>query len=445
MGYQKSIRILLGALACMFVCSGCVPQTAEGMYALPRQSDEYYQLQSAIDGVMGNDASYAGPLTGANQQAVQLADLDGDGSDEALAFIKTNGKKPLKVYIFDESSEGSYENTAVIEGDGSAFDAVEYVQVDDRPGMEILVGRRLSDQILQSLSAYSYESGVLTELMNANYTEYIAADLDSDDCREVFVLRLEGETDGVAELYRHSQGKLVREQECALSEGAKQVKRMIAGHVSSDLPAVFVASSYGEDSIVTDIFAYRDGRFCNIAADAQSGLNAQTVRNYNVYASDLDSDGLIELPAPVALPSANAQEETHWVIDWYNLRPDGKKQVKLTTYHNYQSGWYLELPNGWRDRLTVSHHTEASGLRGEVFSQWNGRFTTPDEIFTLYALSGEDRLQQAQSDGRFLLAEKGETAYAAKLGSGDLANTLTQEQLRAMFHFIQVDWNSGER
>ena len=44
-----------------------------------------------------------------------------------------------------------------------------------------------------------------------------------------------------------------------------------------------------------------------------------------------------------------------------------------------------------------------------------------------------------------MLAEKGETAYSAALGTGDWAKDLTQEELTARFHFINVDWNSGER
>ncbi len=443
---RRNIVILqLGVLLSATLFSGCAGQPADGLYALPRQSDEYYQLQSAIDGVMGHDSAYAGPLIGSNQQAVQLADLDGDGSEEALAFVRTTGEKPLKVYIFDETQEGTYENTAVIEGDGSAFDAVDYAQLDDKPGLEVLVGRRLSDQILRSLSAYSYENGDMTQRLTANYTEYTVTDLDNDDCRDVFVLRADGETGGTAELYRCRQGRIIREREAELSQGAKQVRRILSGFVSPGVPAVFVASSYGDASIVTDIFAFRDSQFSNVATDAQSGLSAQTVRYYNVYASDIDSDGLIELPTPVALPSANAQEQTHWVIEWYNLQPNGEKLVKLTTYHDYQNGWYLEIPENWTGQLSVSENAEDSGLPAVVFSRWNGRGKAPEEVFTLYTLTGEDRIARIQDRGLLLLAEKGETAYAARLGSCSWAKTLSQEQLRTMFHFIQVDWNSGER
>lgn len=442
---KKHILLLAAALFCAVLCTGCVGQPADSLYALPKQPDEYYELQNAIDQVMVSGAAYSGPLTGSNQQAVQLADLDGDHEDEAIVFVKVGGSKALKAYIFDNGPDGTYQNTAVIEGDGSAFDAVDYIQMDGEPGLEIIVGRQLSEQISQSLGAYAYRDGRLVELMTANYAEYTVVDLDGDDCRDVFILRQEAEgRTGMAELYRCENGQVIREPEVSLSAGAKEIKRMVTGYVSPGVPAVFVASAYGQEDIITDIFACPGGKFRNISTNAETGLSAQTVRNYNVYAADIDNDGLVELPTPVALPSTRAEDETYWVIDWFNLGTDGQRITKMTTFHSYQSGWYLELPESWHDRMTVSRREADLDVHGYTFSKWNGRGAETEEIFTIYAFTGEDRLEQAAADGCFLLAEKGETAFAASFGDCPWAEELTEHDLQAMFHFIQVDWNSGE-
>ena len=84
----------------------------------------------AIDEVMAADGcSYSAPVSGSNQQSVQLADLDGDGEEEAIVFARTAGEKPLKAYVFDKK-DGAYQNVAVIEGNGTAFARVEYVDLD---------------------------------------------------------------------------------------------------------------------------------------------------------------------------------------------------------------------------------------------------------------------------------------------------------------------------
>jgi len=146
----------------------------------------------------------------------------------------------------------------------------------------------------------------------------------------------------------------------------------------------------------------------------------------------------------VALPSMDS-EETYWIIDWYNLYPDGNRQVKMTTYHNYYGGWYLTLPGYWHGNLTIFRSSEeTSGMRGLTFAKWNGRDVPPEDILTVYALTGDDRQQRSESDGKFILAEKGETVYCASMGSCDWAKRLSEDDVRAMFHFIRVNWNTGE-
>ena len=94
-------RMLLAVLAAAMslVLSGCFVKTVDELYTLPKHSDEYNRLEQAIDQVMSSqNASYAAPVSGMNQQSVQLADLDGDGTEEVVAFLKTTGDKPLKLH-----------------------------------------------------------------------------------------------------------------------------------------------------------------------------------------------------------------------------------------------------------------------------------------------------------------------------------------------------------
>ena len=439
-------KILPAALALLLscVCSGCISKTVDELYALPKHSDEYYELQKAIDAVMTDGVQYAAPVSGMNQQSVQLADLDGDGVDEAVVFLRKPGDKPLSACIFD-CVDGVYQSIGTIDGGGAAFESVEYVQLDDAPGLEIIIGRQLSNQVLRAMSAYTLTDGRIVELMSANYSEYTLADLDGDGRTDLFLLRFEPEQrSGVAELYRWQDGQLAREPEASMSAGAQQVKRIISGNLTYNVPAVFVASVYDTDSIVTDVFAFHGGIFQNVSA-AALGQSVQTVRNYFVYAADIDHDGLIELPQLVTIAANEAGGENDSVIQWYNLTMSGTRQFKLTTYHSFSGGWYVEIPQSWEEEITVARSDEVSGVRGLVFSRWDAASRAAEPAFTLYAFSGEDRGTLASTDGRFVVAEKGGVTYAAQLGSGVWAKTLTEDKIREMFHFIHIDWNSGER
>ena len=92
---KKRIVLLTMALFAALLFSGCAMPTVEDMYALPKRSQEYSHLQTAIDTAMYG-MSYSAPRSGDNQQTVQMADLDGDGVDEYIVFAKGATEKPLQ-------------------------------------------------------------------------------------------------------------------------------------------------------------------------------------------------------------------------------------------------------------------------------------------------------------------------------------------------------------
>lgn len=439
---RKWIRLAVLTAVMVLTLTGCFIKTVDELYTLPRHSDEYNRLEQAIEQVLSDqNAVYAAPVSGINQQSVQLADLDGDGMDEAIAFLKTKGDKPLKACIFSRS-DGDYQLTDVIEGDGTSFACVEYIPLTDGAGVDLVIGRQLSTDVLQSLSAYTYADGRAAELMNASYSEYRSVDLDQDGRRDLFLLREEDEPGrSVAELYHWQDGRMKCEPEVCLTAGAFPVKRILSGSLQKDLPAVFVASAYG-GGLVTDIFTMQGGSFRNIMDT--DGANADfTVRSYPIYAEDVDNDTLIELPQIVSLPSAQKIEENAAVVNWYQLDADGRGTLKLTTYHNFAGGWFLTLPEQWENQFCVTYSEASEDMRSYTFSRWeNGK--QGETIVTIYAASGENRNETALADGRMLLAEQRDITYSAQPGDGQWARQLSPDKLTAMFHLIHIDWNSGE-
>lgn len=80
--HGKRAGLALLAAALTLLLSGCFVKTVDELYTLPRHSDEYDRLELAIDAVLsGQSAVYSAPVSGPNQQSVQLADLDGDGQE----------------------------------------------------------------------------------------------------------------------------------------------------------------------------------------------------------------------------------------------------------------------------------------------------------------------------------------------------------------------------
>lgn len=436
----RKLHIFCLVLAVSMLFSGCMA-TLDQMYCLPERSEQVQNLQSVLNSAM-NDLEYCAPLSGENQQIVQSADLDGDDVSEFLVFAKGTSDKPLKILIISYEN-GDYVLRTTLESNGSAFDQVEYVQMDGELGLELVVGCQVSDQVLRSVSVYSFTEGEAQKLVTTNYTKFLTVDLDSDRLSELLTLR-PGQSDsdnGVAELYGVENGVMGRSNEAGMSEPVGQLKRIISGRLQGGEPAVYVASAVEENAIITDVYAMVNGSFRNVSLSNESGTSVQTLRNYYVYATDIDSDGVVELPNLIHMtPIETTQSaDRQYLIRWYAMNIDGTEVDKLYTFHNYVGGWYFQLNKDWVSRITVAQTGYAYD-----FYIWDEDFVTNDKMLTIYALSGENRESQAEQDGRFVLHRGESVVYAAQLAENASKYGITEENVVDGFHLIQIEWKTGE-
>ena len=153
---KKTLCLTVCALLTLLLSACMFNSSPEEMYELPHIPEEYAALQEKIDELVTAGAEYAAPISGTNIQSVQLVDLDGDGTEEAVAFFRNSTEeKPLKIYIFRSGHE-DYEQAALIESSGMSIYSVRYVDLDGDGRREILVGWRLSAE-LQALGVYALQ------------------------------------------------------------------------------------------------------------------------------------------------------------------------------------------------------------------------------------------------------------------------------------------------
>jgi len=437
----KKRMILALLLATVLLLSGCSLRTIDQMYCLPKRSESYQDLQRVIDQAMVGK-EYSAPLSGENRQTVQLADLDGDGEQEYLLFARSSSENPLQILIFGRV-EGEYVLIDTVDGSGSYFDMVEYIQMDEKPGLEMVVGRQLSDQVLRSVSIYSMRDGSAQQLVSTNYTKFLTCDLDVDGQSEVMVLRpgLSETDNGVAELYTMVNGNVERSNEAVMSGPTDRLRRIILGKLHGGQPAVFVGTTVEESALITDIYALVDGHFTNVSLSNESGTSVQTLRNYYVYAEDIDNDGEVELPDLITMRSMESERNLsrRYLIRWYAMAVNGSEITKMHTYHNYVGGWYLELDAAWASRISVVHRDNACD-----FYLWDSKNQQADKVFTVYALTGQDREEQAVTENRFVLHRSESTVYAAHMEVASGLMEISREDMIAGFHLIRQDWKTGE-
>ena len=434
-------RILLLLLAAVCLLSGCALPTVE-LYCLPKRPQSYSDLQEVFDSAMVG-LEYSAPRAGQNQQTVQMADLDGDGIREYLLFAKTEGDKPLRILIFAQQ-DGDYALVDTIACNGTAFDRVDYAEMDGDTGLELIIGCRLGGQLPRSASVYSFADEKSRLLLSSHYTDLYTCDLDGNQLLEMLVIRA-GDTDtedAVLELYSLASGNPHRYNEERLSVPVDQIKCVTLGSLTGGQNAVFVCSGTEEIESLTDVYALRGSKLVNVARENPSVQRVSTVHGYYVYAQDIDKNGEVELPAllPMRDVSGVSGKTEPNLIRWSTIDDHGQMTPKLYTYHDFLSGWYLELEGQWIGSLSVTRHANNFD-----FYLWDTETNTAQKVFSIHVLSGQDREAQALVDNRFVLYKGESVIYAARLEVASGALEITQEQLIAYFHLIRQDWKSGEK
>ncbi len=446
---KKWIRAIpvIFSLLILLVLTGCVSMSVEDLYALPALSERYMSLQNEVDKITDAGAEYAAPTSGANRQALQLEDIDGDGSKEALAFFRVSGSSnPLQIHVF-QRTEGKYVSAAVIEGSGANIESVNYADMNGDGSKEMIVGWQLSSGI-NLVSAYTMNDFQPVEIIHEDCTEFSMCALSGRP--DVILMRISSaDSANEAVLFRLTDDGEVESSSALLSDGIEAVVRIRSSRLKDECSAVFVESNYNGGSKITDILAYSGGALKNVSRD-DSGISLSTTRAMNIYCRDIDGDGMLEVPKPVPLPSVSDSATVYYIIDWYSYNSKGQITRDMSTYHNFSDNWYLRLPDGWRGNIAV-RRSDSAGERAIVFSYLTGDNAAEEAVeaadfLAISVLSDSNREERAAESDRFILLRQGGSIYTGIVLTppDKVPLQFSQTEIMDDFHIIYSEWITGE-
>ena len=436
-------KILAGAVSLAFILltvSGCFRIKADELYSLPKPSREYLKLQEQLTAVLATGAEYAPPLSGPNRQSVQLKDINGDGSNEAIAFFRIAGDKPLQICIMEQIG-AEYKIAGVIEGIGTAIERIVYSDLDGDGIYEFIVGWKMSATLLH-MTVYSIKGGQHVLLAEDDYTQISVTDIDNDGHQDVIAIRLPtSEQPGRADMYSLRSDGEVDTSSALLSKGIESITSVLKGGLEDGSRALFVEGSSGS-SLITDILAWRNENLYNITANVSSGVSEETLRTYKTYCTDINGDGVTEVPSPRLLLTSQADTK-YYVIDWYKYDSFGRRTRVFTTYHDFSDDWYLIMPEAWRYNIAVSRDDSVAGERTLIFSYLTGADSDMIDFLKVYTLSGDNKEDRARLPDRFTLEVHGDTIYAAEILSGANGIAVSKAQIVNGFRLLSSDWATG--
>lgn len=450
----------------LFTLSGCFFQPVENLYHLPQQSMEYEQLMYEIGLVRtaleqnNPGVEYANILSGDNTATIQLQNLGSSNEvDTAMTFFRVPGaENPIRIYVFSLDLDGNYVVSCVIEGQGSSILSIDFAQLNGIGKKEIVVNWQnnvlgvysldytppVEEQGTQTTVSQFPEA---TPLLTTSHSHFALWDMDRDGICDLTVVRLDiAGGNSFAELYQWTEGALVTHSIAPLSAGITSISNVRANYVTGSVPALYVVSNLVDGGRATDLILINSNRLANVTLEEETGVSVEVLREYNdLGLTDINQDGVLELPNPVLLPSfveeGAVANGSFWTTDWVQYNSRGTSSEVFTTFHNVADSWYFIIPNHWQGQISVSRDDSVQGQRTVIFSRWNEAGSPPSPFLAIYQLTGPNRYTRAALPDRFELGGDSVTLYAASLMDDTWDCGLEQQDIIQSFHQIISPWS----
>lgn len=424
----------------------------DGLLSLPRLPEEYVGLQKLYDEILAEGAAYVSAKSGANRQSVQLADFDSDGENEVVSFFK-NADGTFSVYIHKKFDE-TYFEIGKADGVGKNIRSVDYINMNAMGELALLVTWDLEDSLQSALSVYSVRDGEMQNVLDLQYLSYYVTDMDLDAQDDIIaVSRDSGEQFNSVAMYSFDGSKCEVKGKTQLSIESDKVVNMVAGLTTSGKRAVYIDSSTLESEYVTDIiYCQNDGALMNESIDTESGSANVTKRHINVYSSDIDNDGIVEVPLAKMFTGYTdpLSSDTRWKINWSEIETGKIVNNSMNTFHNSLEGWFFILPEKWDTDVSAAIVNESNVSQTTFFvpyeiadDNYSMSYDETNSLVTIYAVSADnaDTFIRKNRDVT-IIKETETTVYGYKVYDNGMSKyTVTAEDVEFLLNFNKsTEW-----
>lgn len=429
------MKLAAAVVSAAFFTTGCgLFSPAESLLTPPKLSDEQAEVYNALAEDVGK-VNPVFPKTGENRSAYLFDDYDGDGSKEAAVFYQRTdgGESVVRLNIL--TSSGFWHSVYDCAGGGVSVDKVISAEIGSSGKKYIAAGYNLISAGDKTLEIYSYENGILSTVYSDSYSDFLVTDFTSDGHNELIVIKGNSDAHSAKALMYTDIGSGITEMSGTdLNRSAAGFESITLGKAAEKTNALYIDEITGSGSVFTEIIYSVGGHLRNPAEVEGSTITSDTERQGGYSSTDIDGDGITEIPVTeVCTGYENAAEKlllTNWcVLDNYGIKR------KYTGWYSKQKNWCLMFPGRWEGGLIT---VRTDGVTGAViFCKYSGTVSTSPELMRINAVRHADSAT-LEGEGWVVVDSDDETDYMVKLSDDSNESfVLTVTEVRNNFYVVK--------
>jgi hypothetical protein len=432
----RKILLLVFLVGCLLL-SGCDTPLLNPQETLtaPGATGVYRGAQKALEDAVGTDIILKYPLVEGVNTAFCPKDLDGDGQQEMLAFYRQATKGTVtRVNLIRNTKEG-WESVQDLDPVGSDVVSVDFCDLNGDGLDEVCIGWGVSNIQSNQMSVYQTVNGLLVQRASESYTRHVFCDIDGDSVKELGLALLDTtKATSAISFFEMDTKDFSAVGSLSLDGSVISYANITAAPITSQSMGVYLDAYKGTDSLITELIYMKDGKLYNPFAGNQDNTNIATLRYCSLTSTDINKDGVVEIPFMERLPGYAQEDEIlgHHLICWRYFNGN-ISDTALTWWYNGAEGYYLEIDTAWQGKISVVYDEKDKEY---IFYRWNGE-KVGERLFSIKRYTLLQWEEAAPADYAVLQKDSVSIWAAAVEEDNPLAITFTQIQNNFRFYIAK--------
>lgn len=438
---RKFICFSLSFILCFLLC-GCDLLTSDTAKLLspPSLSGDLKPIAKAIDDSVQTPYVFKYPSRGDYRSAVVRKDLNRDGLLEAFAFYSTTDGETVTMNLnFICLINDKWKSVSTQQLVAGGVDKIDFCDLDNDGTLELLVGWEIYGVSEMQLAIYSFAENTLSQRMLKQYTHFTTCDLNEDSEREVLLIYANtAESINTAALYTLAEEGVTELSSCELDSAAKTINPPVISTLSSGKPAVYLDEIKGVGAI-TEVLFMEKGNLVNPFFQAESRETVATLRSANFAITDMNSDGIYEIPVQRDVPSVTLSQlnEKLYLTEWCTF--NGRKLIpQTTTMINVNDGFIFTIPPKWINNIAILKDTDK---RIREIYRYNPKETVvSDSLVYFEAVDKSDwKARKFESKNMYKITSTDNTVFVCKVSDAAKKDGITLEWVKNNFKIYEQE------
>lgn len=417
---MKKIMALTILIFTIFSLAGCsfINWDVSGLLRAPMIPKESLKLQAALDKALGKDSKYIFPQSGNHKSSIVQRDMNGDSKDEAIVFYFSDAKgKTARILVLTDNGD-KWDILCDIEGHGSDIDIVSFIDFNNDGKEELIIGWLLYTNEGKGLSVYDIFSGVgAKEIYSTPYTEMLLLKNAVSTAPALLSVNLNThKRTSVAKLTMYKDKELKDITSCEMDGTLTSHKNITEAYVSDKNKGIIVDGE--TNGTYSTQILFWNGKELTNPYYKNKQLNELLVRNNNLLCTDIDKDGIIEIPRGSSMPGINVLENYKStlinieLITWNEWDSNKILKSDFSAVMNPEQHYYFKYPKSFIGNVTVKKEPIAQRY---IFYVISSDTTSNEELFSISVLNIEDWNNRNEQGGWIELRRDSKVVYAASI------------------------------